>query len=706
MKDNTQNQNIEELGKVVGILIGLVLFVFTAPVVILSGVFSYLVWASYIEREERKLIRPIVIGALGFLITKSVYQSFYDLLPVLLSGFATQAKIKNIMATGIVKNAELGYFPLLAGGLYLIHTKFNKGIELYSELRALVIKSFYPFRMILYFCGTVIGIAAGLIGVKLDDDRSLISIVFSFVVLSVASQLVIALPLALTHGTPFYLVAGGAASTYVALFWYYFLSNKFRLDDKPQGARVTNAKDGIHIGRLLRPRRMDLNLSWSDLNHHIHILGQPGSGKSILLRNIYAHQVRAGSGLLMIDLKADMSVREDFKNLAAETCREKDLMIIDLSHPESSYGYNPLQFGNATELKDKIIGAIDWSEPHYKRASEQALLIILKALVWLRDQKQLMPTLSDVVTALSSIQGLTILSEMVESQDIKQNISTLIIDKEFLKNTSGLKAELGLLTMSEFGSIFSKSNSLNVFDAILNKKVILVNLDGQTFSESAKKFGRMLIGDLRSASGAVVTNIPKEERPQFTVIVDEFSDIMSNDEMAKTFVGFLNRCRGSGIGVVIAHQSLGDFKEDTTKTQVLDSTETIFSFVTKDPETAETLAAIAGTELQWKVTEQTSENILFKSKTGMGTQREVHEYLVHPNEFKMLNTGEAIYIAKKPSRFGTVKVEMQEIPESDFRIESPISKEIFLRVNLHSVIHSNKERYSKSFANQKTDLEI
>lgn len=384
----------------------------------------------------------------------------------------------------------------------------------------------------------------------------------------------------------------------------------------------------------------------------------------------------------MVDLKADISVREDFKNLAALTGREEDLMTIDLSHPESSYGYNPLQFGNATELKDKLIGSIEWREPHDKRASEQALLIILKGLVWLRDQKGMMPNLDDVVTALSSVQGLTVLTEMVESHEVKQGIYSLITDKELFKNTSGLKAELSLLTLSEFGSIFKKMPSLNVLEAVQNRKIVLVNLDGQTFSESAKKFGRMLLGDLRSASGAIVTNTAKESRPQFTVIVDEFSDIMSTDEMARTFVGFLNRCRGSGIGVVIAHQSLGDFKDETVKSQILDSTETLFSFVTKDPETADTRAAIAGTELQMKVTEQIAESILFKSKTGMGTQRGVHEYLVHPNEFKMLNTGETIYIAKKPSRFGTVKVAMQEIPGSDFRLESPISEEIFSGVNL------------------------
>lgn len=90
--------------------------------------------ASYFEREERKLVRPVVIGLLGFLITKSVYQSFYDLLPAFLSSFATQAKIKSIMETEIVRNAEYGYFPLLAGGIYLFQNKINREIQTYSNL--------------------------------------------------------------------------------------------------------------------------------------------------------------------------------------------------------------------------------------------------------------------------------------------------------------------------------------------------------------------------------------------------------------------------------------------------------------------------------------------------------------------------------------------------------------------------------------------
>jgi len=146
-------------------------------------------------------------------------------------------------------------------------------------------------------------------------------------------------------------------------------------------------------------------------------------------------------------------------------------------------------------------------------------------------------------------------------------------------------------------------------------------------------------------------------------------------------------------------------QQETVKVQVLDSTETLFSFVTKDPETAETLAAIAGTEIQMMVTEQTSENVLFKSKTGMGTQREVHEYLVHPNEFKMLNTGEAIYIAKKPNRYGTVKVNYIEIPmaQSLLKLDLDVGKirESTKLLDLSSIRSVQKTEYVSSFAKPK-----
>jgi hypothetical protein len=181
-QDKNNDQQIEVFGKVAGALLGFILFIFTAPVVILSGVFSYFIWASYFEREERKWIRPLVIGAVGFLITRSVYQTFYNFLPLLLSDLFTMSKIKSIMSSDLVRFAEYGYFPIVALGVYLFQNKLNAETLPYSRLRVLVLKSFYPFKMVFVLSGFLVGIFTGALGIKLDEKRSIISLVFAFIV--------------------------------------------------------------------------------------------------------------------------------------------------------------------------------------------------------------------------------------------------------------------------------------------------------------------------------------------------------------------------------------------------------------------------------------------------------------------------------------------------------------------------------------------
>ena len=703
MNKNSTSHN--EFGKpeiIMLFVLGMVLVVFTLPVVILSFVFSYLTWASFQEREERKWIRSPVIAIAGFLVTASMYETFKFFLPSLTSGFVSQAKIKAILSTEIIMYGGAGYFAFLIAGFYLFEQRLNSNLAAYEKIRNLTIKSFFPIKVLVFTLQKGFQILFSAVFRGPVASNSIIMGIVSFFICSLLTEIPFGVGRLIFKHYPAYTFMSGIMTAYVILIWYYAISSKWRHEKKAVNfiGITKNKSAGIDIGRLVKPKRMNLSLTWKDINHHVHILGQPGAGKSVLIKNIYAHLISSGEGLMMIDLKADKSVREDFINLSLASGRSGDFILIDLSHPEKSQGYNPLLFGNATELKDKIIGAIDWSEQYYKKTSESVLLTVLRGMVWLRDNKNLTPTLEDLKCALSSLHGLSQLSELVEEPGIKNDILQLMIDskKDLSKNIEGLKAEISLLVQSEFGSIFSKPSAISVLDAIKNKKIILVNLDGQTYSESAKKFGRMLLGDLRAASGYIVTKMKSEQRPKFTLIVDEFSDIVSNDEMAKTFVGFLNRCRGSGIGVVIAHQSLGDFKDDTVKAQIMDSTETLFSFVQKDPETCETLASIAGTKEEWKETEQTSENILFKEKTGMGTRRLTHEYIYHPNEFKNLNTGTAIYIAKKPSRHGVVEISMIEIPkkaEGEYFV-TPVLADAHEFLNLNKKVMQSKKSYQES----------
>ena len=198
-------------------------------------------------------------------------------------------------------------------------------------------------------------------------------------------------------------------------------------------------------------------------------------------------------------------------------------------------------------------------------------------------------------------------------------------------------------------------------DVIKTGKIFYCLLDGQKYPVQSLRISRMLLADIRSVSGNIVSQVQKSDRPQFTIIIDEFSDIVSTKEMGQLFTGFLNRSRGSGIGVIIAHQSLGDFQDGQVMKQVIDSTETTFSFVQKDPESCEVLSSIPGTVETYEKTEQLDSGWFSDSPTGRGSRKIVHEYLYHPNEFKNLNVGEAIYMAKKPSRHAKVKMNFMDI---------------------------------------------
>ena len=450
---------------------------------------------------------------------------------------------------------------------------------------------------------------------------------------------------------------------WLVCFSYGFLAELiFKPKYDSQITPVKKSEGSIPIGKLSNGR--PLNLSWKDLNVHTHVLGQPGAGKSTLLKNFYIGSITSGSGFMMIDLKADVEVRREIGSLCSKYGRLDDLKILDFTTPERSVGYNPLLRGNASELRDRLIASFDWSEEYYKKIAEIYILRVMRALVVVRDELRKVPTLEDVYQCISDPKALLLLKDCLPENSQNRGIKSELEDfaRELRKgqlreSLTGIKADLESVLRSEMGPLLTKRKAVDLFDVIKKGQIFYVLLDGQTFPVQSLRIGRMLLSDLRAASGQIVSTIEKSDRSRFLVIIDEFADLVTSKDMGRLFTGFLIRCRGSGIGVVIAHQSLGDFDDLQVAKQVVDSTNTVISFVQKDPESCETLASIAGTKETWEKTEQTSDwLVLGDMDTGRGTRIKGEEFILHPNEFKNLNIGEALYIAKKPARFGRVKV--------------------------------------------------
>jgi hypothetical protein len=454
-------------------------------------------------------------------------------------------------------------------------------------------------------------------------------------------------------------------ATHIAIFLVVVMTlfGEIEVLGVPSTVKATvRAKEKIELGRDKTP------LTLEQINHHVHVLGGSGYGKSVLLSHITNHHIDHGMGMVFLDLKADQETISQVVSRCRERGRLSDLRLFHCGRPEISCTYNVLLRGNSTEIKDKLVGAFNWESEYFKNAAQSFLLTLLKSMVHLRDKKGVVFTLDDVYQAtLSEAACLALESELIKAgapyaltEEISE-LATYLKVRENMKELHGLRTQIKLLIDAEFGELISPtpgSNgakgttskaSIDFYDCIQEGKIVYLLLDSQRYGESAVKLGKLILQDLKAASAKIIDEIPKEERKHCAIIVDEFADLAT-----EPFVGFLNRARASKLGIILAHQEMSDLDafSPTMRDQVMGNTSTTVAFLQKMPESAERLAKIAGTKTTISRTKQLADQdgLLWKSKqyTGVESEREVEEYLIHPNEFKRLGVGECVMIGKYP----------------------------------------------------------
>jgi hypothetical protein len=441
-------------------------------------------------------------------------------------------------------------------------------------------------------------------------------------------------------------------------------------------------KIGQYKGRFFNSY---LNITYDMLKHHIHVLGASGFGKSVFLFHIVADLIRKGRGLLFVDLKADIDTVRQVIALAKEANRIDKIKFFSCANPEFSTHYNILGRGNANQLADRIMSSLIWSEEFYKNESASVLLKVLIPLVWIRDHTDYKPHLGNLLSAIKSPDYLSELKMKIKAEEVVmishlEDVDRYLRDKDSYKNLQGLRTQIEGIILTDFGSKLcpvAGCEVIDIYEAVKNTEIVYFLLDSRRYSQSAKSLGRMILEDLKAASGEIDGTIAPEKRQAFNIIIDEFADMASDD-----FISFLDRARSSGMGTVVAHQEISDLKRISPETadRLMHLTSTTVSFLTKLPDSAEKIAAMAGTKTSWKMTEKAQQILGLNFKSGDISLREVEEFNLHPNTLKKLTVGEAVAIGKYPfSTSGVVKIHPPEklnLSESEFRgiLESIIFK--------------------------------
>jgi conjugal transfer pilus assembly protein TraD len=381
-------------------------------------------------------------------------------------------------------------------------------------------------------------------------------------------------------------------------------------------------------------------LSDRQLSAHALILGASGAGKSTTMLRLLTAHIERGRPVLAIDLKGSPAFAAVLAESAAAAGRPFRLWT-----PDGPSHWNPLQHGNATELKDKLIATERFTEPHYQRAAERYVQTVLQVLISARDG--LPPTLQEVVGLMEPRRLSRILRDTPAplAERVQDYLGSLSPDQ--VSAIRGLGTRLALISESHTGTFLEPvgdpNRSVDVRAALAGGDVVLFSLNSSTYGKLAAQVGTLAVQDLITAVGHRLTH---PSGAPALIGIDEFSALGADNVIA-----LLARGREAGVSVLLATQELADLDRAARglRDQVLGNTAVKIAHRQDVPASAQTVAQMAGTESSWEYTFQTSAgSLLPRHDTGRGTRRQVERFVIHPNEIKALPTGHAVVLTKLP----------------------------------------------------------
>ena len=366
----------------------------------------------------------------------------------------------------------------------------------------------------------------------------------------------------------------------------------------------------------------------------VQIIGSTGSGKTSLILSMIEQDIARRRGVIFIDAKGDLSTAKTLYKMAKDLGREKDFLMFSTNNPEKSHTYNPLLLGNSTQLKDKVIGTMHFTEPYYKRECENGLQILFSEYLAKHD-KITLPELNEI---LKNPPG-----DMPEFRDFFD---------EHKRNITGIQSEISLMAKTPFGHLFN-GEEINLLEIYQQRKIVYFTINVMTYGEMGHRLGRFITGDINTLAGLRM-DMESRERQELAIYIDEYG-YFGTPKFAYT----LAQGRSAGLMITIAHQSIDDLKGISNEHpgQIRTNTNTKIVLRVNDPMTAGEFADELGT---YRTVEQTRQ--IGGTGPEMGSEKVVDAYKVHPQQIKDLQLGQAYY--KTPSEWGFLLLKQ---PEKDIR---------------------------------------
>lgn len=440
------------------------------------------------------------------------------------------------------------------------------------------------------------------------------------------------------------------------IFCWNTVSEKFKTM-KLQHLILGWEEDSVFCG--VTDKSKDVWIKPGQRSMHTQIVGTTNAGKTESVIIPWAVQdIHSGKGLLLIDGKADNSLLDKLWAYAVASGRQKDFKLFSLGRRENSCQFNPLLGGTAEEITERVFNAFEFENPYFRSLQYEVMNQVMRVF----EASGTSPTFQRLYQAINTPSVLVHLARDIRDPSLKQWVQWYeeLSAKDRETRTSGLLTAIGHFAFGANAELFNTvEGAITLDQALKENQIVYFQLPVLLSPFLGKAAGKLVLQSLQAA----VANRHRSggDKKFFSVFLDDFSEYLYPG-----FVSILNKSRSANVGIVFAHQALGDIQTlgEPVANSILSNSNLKIFMRGNTPDSAEYFSKVIGTLTSTKFTERQKKGRFLTSKSGDVSAREVEEFVIHPNSFKRdLGVGEAIMMIPHSKGAKIVKLKFNKIDD-------------------------------------------
>lgn len=310
-----------------------------------------------------------------------------------------------------------------------------------------------------------------------------------------------------------------------------------------------------------RGKKVRFGIKAEDRSRHVYIIGKTGMGKSTLLENMAAQDIKNGEGMCFIDPHG--SAIDTLLDYIPEE-RLNDVIYFAPFDSDNPISFNILE----TVAEDQ------------KHLVVQGLMSTFDKIWPDTFSERMRYILSNTLLALLEYPGSTLLgvnrmyADKGYREEIVSNVKDPTVktfwvdefakwDERFMREaTAAIQNKIGQFTANPIvrNIIGQKTSSFDFREVMDKQKILLINLSkGRIGEQNAGLLGGMLITKiyLAAMSRADSTKADMAELPSFFLFVDEFQNFAN-----ESFADILSEARKYKLNLTMAHQYVEQMEEE------------------------------------------------------------------------------------------------------------------------------------------------